>query len=1138
MTAPHASCSVFLIKKIIIGGVKVDNIVTVGGHINASINFAMQQNYVPVIRSLVVNNNSEEALENIGLKITFEPEFAKEFTYHIGSIPAKSSAEISPVRISTNTDLLFSLTEKMVGNITIEVLQNGENIFTYQNTIELLACDQWSGLNIMPEMIAAFVTPNHPALSPVIHDASTFLKKWKGDPSFTGYQTNNPNNVKLQMAAIFAALVQQKIVYNDPPASYEIIGQRIRLPHKVLEQKMGTCLDLAVLYAACLEAVGLHPLLFFMTGHAFCGCWLENETFADCCVDDVSAIEKRIAENAEEMLLVECTDFVDSNVHDVERFDHAMKHGKDHISNMEFQCVIDIIRTRGSGIRPIPLRPEQTYSGLQLAEGSDKPKEMLAPSELNSSLLGKVAEGNDKTVTKMRVWERKLLDFSLRNSLLNFRVTKNTMQLMTADLGKLEDELASGSDFRIMEIPTEWTVSTRDAKIFAIENEKDLVTNIAENEFKNNRIRTFLNEADLDTALKSLYRSAKVSMEENGSNTLFLALGLLRWYESDLSEKPRYAPLVLIPIDIVRNTRNKGYIIRSRQEETQINVTLLEYLRQDHGISITGLDPLPLDEHGIDLPLVFNTIRQAVMGKKRWNIEEYAFIGLFSFSQFVMWNDLRNRSEEISQNKAEARAVVDEIIRRMSDEKLRNDSIGVVTFSSVQQNLIDDMLCEEWANHPELEELDRKSPEPVFIKNLENVQGDERDVILFSVGYGPDEKGQVSMNFGPLNRDGGWRRLNVAISRARKAMIVYSVLRPEQIDLSRTRSEGVAGLKGFLEFAERGKLAVTAHSTTKSTSDSTITECIAKAIKELGYGVKCNIGSSEFKVDIGIIDPDNENEYLLGILLDGENTLHSSTAQDRFILQPSVLNGLGWNILRVWTLDWFDDKDRVLKNIKAAIDSAPKHEAETAPPSKPAVYSTSQFEKEEASALTSAFAQPYVTADIGIMGTSDDFYKPENKQKIRETAEKMIAVEAPISEKLFMRKVFTAWGITRSGSRVESIFADAAQGVSPFATADENRVFLWKEGQSPESYSIYRTSDDTNKRSMEDIPSEEIINAVKEVLCQQISLSETDLVRETAKKFGYTRAVGITESVISYTLKKALTAGLIKKSESGNISAK
>ena len=109
-----------------------------------------------------------------------------------------------------------------------------------------------------------------------------------------------------------------------------------------------------------------------------------------------------------------------------------------------------------------------------------------------------------------------------------------------------------------------------------------------------------------------------------------------------------------------------------------------------------------------------------------------------------------------------------------------------------------------------------------------------------------------------------------------------------------------------------------------------------------------------------------------------------STAQlHRIDLSYSVLNGLGWNILRVWTLDWFDDKDRVLKNIKAAIDSAPKHEAETAPPSKPAVYSTSQFEREETSAITSAFAQPYVAADIGIMGTPDDFYKPENKQKIR-----------------------------------------------------------------------------------------------------------------------------------------------------------
>lgn len=154
-------------------------------------------------------------------------------------------------------------------------------------------------------------------------------------------------------------------------------------------------------------------------------------------------------------------------------------------------------------------------------------------------------------------------------------------------------------------------------------------------------------------------------------------------------------------------------------------------------------------------------------------------------------------------NMAEAKAIVAEIVRRLKDEELRNDSIGVVTFSSVQQNLIDDLLYEEFKKYPELEEIDNNSKEPIFIKNLENVQGDERDVILFSIGYGPDADGNVSMNFGPLNREGGWRRLNVAISRARKSMIVYSVLKPEQIDLSRTCSEGVAGLKGFLEFARK-----------------------------------------------------------------------------------------------------------------------------------------------------------------------------------------------------------------------------------------------------------------------------------------------------------------------------------------------
>lgn len=149
------------------------------------------------------------------------------------------------------------------------------------------------------------------------------------------------------------------------------------------------------------------------------------------------------------------------------------------------------------------------------------------------------------------------------------------------------------------------------------------------------------------------------------------------------------------------------------------------------------------------------------------------------------------------QNRQEAYAIVQEIVRRLSDEQLSRRSIGVVTFSVVQQGLIEERLNTIFESRPDLGKIALGSDEPLFIKNLENVQGDERDIILFSVGYGPDSKGKVSMNFGPLNRQGGERRLNVAVSRARYEMIIFSTLQPEMINLNRTSAVGVAGLKRF-----------------------------------------------------------------------------------------------------------------------------------------------------------------------------------------------------------------------------------------------------------------------------------------------------------------------------------------------------
>lgn len=269
-------------------------------------------------------------------------------------------------------------------------------------------------------------------------------------------------------------------------------------------------------------------------------------------------------------------------------------------------------------------------------------------------------------------------------------------------------------------------------------------------------------------------------------------------------------------------------------------------------------------------------------------------------------------------NRAEAEAIVAEVVKRMEVQK--NRSIGVVAFSKPQSDLIEDLLYEELAKYPELERANRESEEPLFVKNLENVQGDERDIILFSIGYGPDKDGHVSMNFGPLNKDGGERRLNVAVSRARYEMKVFSILLPEQIDERRTQAVGVLGLKSFLKFAQQGSHAMSDVVTVKKKGCSSMVAQIAEAIRKRGYVVNTQVGASDFKLDVAVVDPVNSERYLLGIICDGEGYYKLKTARDREIVQPTVLKMLGWNLMHVWSLDWLRHRNMVLDMIFEKLD--------------------------------------------------------------------------------------------------------------------------------------------------------------------------------------------------------------------------
>ena len=261
------------------------------------------------------------------------------------------------------------------------------------------------------------------------------------------------------------------------------------------------------------------------------------------------------------------------------------------------------------------------------------------------------------------------------------------------------------------------------------------------------------------------------------------------------------------------------------------------------------------------------------------------------------------------------------MVRRLTheDADVRKQSIGVVTFNTEQQTLIEDLLDRQRQRLPEIEWAfsAEETTEPVFVKNLETVQGDERDVVLFSVTYGPDQSGRVTMNFGPLNREGGERRLNVAVTRSKSEMVVFSTLRPEQIDLARTQARAVADLKDFLDYAERGAAVLgVAAPRSVGDADSPFEVAVTAALRRKGWRVQPQIGVSAFRIDLGVVHPDKPGRYLAGVECDGATYHSSAVARERDKIRQQVLEGLGWTLFRIWSTDWWSNKEAAL----AAVD--------------------------------------------------------------------------------------------------------------------------------------------------------------------------------------------------------------------------
>lgn len=468
-------------------------------------------------------------------------------------------------------------------------------------------------------------------------------------------------------------------------------------------------------------------------------------------------------------------------------------------------------------------------------------------------------------------------------------------------------------------------------------------------------------------------------------------------------------------------------------------------------------------------------------------------------------------------NPVEADAVVAEIRRRFDGSPDRAPSLGVVTFN-LQQRAHIEALLRDSGDQRLLDALE--DPDGLFVKNLENVQGDERDVVLFSTAFSPDERGALPLNFGPLNRAGGERRLNVAVTRARRQVVVYSSFDPEQLRTGETSSVGLRHLRTYLEMAARGPAVLPVQLARRSEPDRHRDD-VAARLRSRGIDVRTEVGLSGFALDLVLGDS------RVAVLLDGHAWNRRLTARDRDALPREVLTDvLGWPAVeRVWLPDWLSGPDTVLDHLEKALTAAPEdpEPTRTPTPDDPAMQSfaapapppadrtaptpaRTARTAEAAEAAEVVFA-PWPVRSLGPVDVLTALPARAAAARVAAALAEVVRAEGPVHADRLARLVAHAFGLTRLvDSRRTAILAQ----LPPDVRRDDAEPVLWAAGQ--EGWTGYRRTPAGIDRPLEHVALREIGNAMAALTAASAGMDRDELHRATLAVFGgRRRTAGLTE---------------------------
>jgi hypothetical protein len=638
----------------------------------AVLNFAMEQNGVPVIREIAVSNEGSTPLRDATIELEIRPELMEPLILPIPELERDQTYRLGLPELRLAPGKLGAITEAERAEIRCRVTASGATLAEATRPLRVLAFNEWPGADAPPGLLASFVLPNHPVIGALLRDVRERLLEAGVADGIDGYQSKKRERARDLVKALYDAFQSLGIGYVGAPPSFERSGQKIRFPDAVLGDRLGCCLDLAVLFAAALEQMGLAPILVLLRGHAIVAAWLGDERFAAGVVEDAARLRTQVQlANVVPIEITACTSSI------AVPFETAVAQGLEKLRDDEaFECAVDVRAVRAE-YRPLPIHTVAAEAGQidgtpEAAPGVAARILALAAadaarSDSSSSAAPATAPVPETDIDRrFRRWKEKLLDITNRNRLISFRSDARTaLQLAVPDLELLEDGIFSNRTFEILPRPDTGPDDPRDPALAERRTHEEARAHRLQ-DLKRFRIHCRHASEDLWTRAHKIEREARTAIEEGGATILYLAIGFLSWFEDATAEQPRLAPLLLYPVELQFDARARRVRLRRLPDDPVLNVTLVEKLRRDHEVDVSALDAVPMnagDDVGVDVRGLLRRFREAIQHIPRWEVLEEAHLGTFYFSKFLMWKDLDENSERFLQNPVVRRIASRDVVR-------------------------------------------------------------------------------------------------------------------------------------------------------------------------------------------------------------------------------------------------------------------------------------------------------------------------------------------------------------------------------------------------------------------------------------------------------------------------------------------